>query len=61
LNNRRLVRRSLVARKNIKRGDVFTEENLGLKRLGIRTAPDRCWDYPGRTADRDCQADEVVG
>jgi N-acetylneuraminate synthase len=60
LNNRPLVRRSLVARKNIKRGDVFTEENLGLKRPGTGTAPDRYWDYLGRTADRDYQADEAI-
>ena len=60
LDNQPLVRRSLVARRNIKQGEVFTEENLGLKRPGTGTAPGRYWDYLGRTAGRGYQTDEAI-
>ncbi|NPV89926.1 MAG: N-acetylneuraminate synthase [Firmicutes bacterium] len=55
-----LVRKSLVARKDIRRGEVFTEDNLGIKRPGSGLSPIHYWDYLGRTSERDYQTDEEI-
>ena len=34
IKNLQIVRKSLIAKNNIKKGDLFTEENLNTKRLG---------------------------
>lgn len=60
LRNLPLVRRSLVARTPIKRGEFFTEENLGVKRPGGGVQPLYYWDYLGKKAGRDYQPDEEI-
>jgi N-acetylneuraminate synthase len=60
LKNRSVVRRSLTAACEIKAGEVFTRENLVLKRPGNGAAPIEYWDYLGKKADRDYQKDEMV-
>jgi N-acetylneuraminate synthase len=58
--NLAVVRRSLVAKKPIRRGDLFSVENLGFKRPGDGVSPMRYWEWLGRTADRDYQMDETI-
>jgi len=60
LRNLPLVRKSLVAKKNIQRGEVFTEDNLGIKRPGGGVPPVHYWDYLGKCADKDYQIDEEI-
>ena len=60
LKNRAVVRRSLVAAKDIAKGDTFTTENLSCKRIGHGTSPFEYWEVLGQTADRPYKADEVV-
>jgi N-acetylneuraminate synthase len=65
LANRRIVRKSLVAARSIRRGEPFSEENLTAKRPGDGCSPMAYWDLLGRPASRDyaCDAaiDEIAG
>jgi N-acetylneuraminate synthase len=60
LSNLPVARKSLVARKNVQKGEIFTEDNLGIKRPGGGVNPIFYWDYLGKTARRDYQADEEI-
>ncbi|MFI8711547.1 N-acetylneuraminate synthase [Brevibacillus brevis] len=59
-NNRLIVRKSLVAAKNIKKGDKFTPENLTTKRPGTGISPMLYWEWIGKVADRDYEEDDVI-
>lgn len=58
--NKSMARRSLVAAKNIAKGDIFSEINLGIKRPGDGISPMDYWNWLGRKADRDYKEDEKV-
>lgn len=58
--NRALVRRSLVARDRIEKGDAFTEENLTSKRPGQGISPMEYWQYLDRPASRSYDRDDVI-
>ncbi|WPD22752.1 MAG: N-acetylneuraminate synthase [Candidatus Electrothrix scaldis] len=58
--NRTVARKSIVATRNIRQGDIFTEENLTLKRPGTGLSPFRYWDVLGQKATRNYDKDEVV-
>jgi len=60
IKNLPVVRKSLVAKKNILKGEFFTEENLGVKRPGQGTDPIRYWEFLGRKADRDYREEEEI-
>jgi N,N'-diacetyllegionaminate synthase len=58
--NKPVVRKSLVASKTIRIGELFSAENITSKRPGIGISP-MCWDQVmGRTALRDFAADELI-
>ncbi|EQB87120.1 hypothetical protein M918_10790 [Clostridium sp. BL8] len=60
IKNRDVVRRSVVARRSINKGEVFTEENITVKRPGYGISP-RMWNYIiGKTAIKDFQKDELI-
>jgi len=52
--------KSLVAKKNIKFGQIISIEDLESKRPGIGIAPSFIEDLVGRTAKKDIQTDEVI-
>ncbi len=56
-----IARRSLLAAQNIKKGEVFTPENLACKRPGSGLSPLRYWEMLGKKADRNYQKDEMIG
>ena len=58
--NREVVRKSVVAKTSIRKGDLFTEENLTAKRPGNGVSPMRWREIVGRTADRDYSFDELI-
>ncbi|HEX3047551.1 MAG TPA: N-acetylneuraminate synthase [Bacillota bacterium] len=60
LKNVSIVRKSLVANCQIKQGELFTEENLTMKRPGTGLSPMWYWEILGKKADRDYQPDEPV-
>ncbi|MDB5866723.1 MAG: N-acetylneuraminate synthase [Betaproteobacteria bacterium] len=60
LANIPVARKSLVAAADIRKGDVFTAENLTVKRPGDGVSPVEYWDWLGRVAQRDYRRDEKV-
>ena len=58
--NRPVARKSLVASKAIKSGDVFSSENITTKRPGTGISPMRWDEVMGRTAPRNFSADELI-
>lgn len=58
--NRFVARRSLVALRAIKAGELFTPENLTAKRPGTGISPMRWDEVIGRPAPRDFAADELI-
>jgi len=55
-----VARKSIVASKNIKAGEKFTEENIAVKRPGTGLCPMRWDELLGLEAKKDFQADELV-
>ena len=60
LSNIRVARKSLVAARPIQKGEVFSEENLTVKRPGTGVSPLLWDDYIGRTALRNYQTGELI-
>ncbi|MCR5302191.1 MAG: N-acetylneuraminate synthase [Lachnospiraceae bacterium] len=60
LKNRDVVRKSIVAARNIKFGEKFTEENLTTKRPGNGINPMKWEDILGTKANRDYSEDELI-
>lgn len=58
--NKPIARKSLVANRAIKAGEVFSAENITAKRPGIGISPMRWDEVIGRTASRDFAADELI-
>lgn len=60
LENRKVVRKSLVALKPIPKGDSFSEQNLGIKRPGGGLPPYRYWEFLGKVANKDFRVDDPI-
>ena len=60
MKNRSIARKSIVAKRDIKAGEVFTEENITTKRPGSGISP-MCWkEVLGAKAMRDFVEDELI-
>jgi len=55
-----IARKSIVAARTIKKGEVFTSENLAVKRPGNGVSPMMWDDYIGKIANKDYYLDEVI-
>lgn len=55
-----IARKSLVARASVRRGERFSPDTLTVKRPGTGMSPVLYWDYIGRAATRDYQAEDVI-
>jgi N,N'-diacetyllegionaminate synthase len=60
LKNKPIARKSIVAARNISKGEVFTEENLTVKRPGTGINPMRWDEVIGRMATRGYMTDEAI-
>jgi N-acetylneuraminate synthase len=60
LKNLAIARKSLVALRNISRGELFTAKNLGCKRPGTGASPLKFWQMLGKKAAKNYQADENI-
>ena len=60
INNKKIARKSIVAVRNIKIGEVFTEDNITIKRPGDGISPMKWFDVLGKSASRDFQEDELI-
>ncbi|MGN1176932.1 MAG: SAF domain-containing protein [Roseburia sp.] len=55
-----IARKSIVAGCDIKKGEVFSPENLTVKRPGTGISPMQWYDILGTTAQRDYVKDELI-
>lgn len=58
--NKAVARKSIVAARNIKAGELFTEENISVKRPENGISPMEWENVLGRCASRDFQADDLI-
>ena len=55
-----VARKSIVAKRAIKQGEVFSEENLTAKRPGTGISPMRWFEVIGQVAAKDYMRDEII-
>ncbi len=60
IKNINIARKSIIAKCDIKAGEVFTEENLTVKRPGDGISPMKWYDVLGKVASRDFVEDELI-
>jgi sialic acid synthase SpsE len=60
LKNRPVARKSIVASKHIAAGEIFTADNLTVKRPGTGISPMRWDEVVGRIANRSYERDELI-
>lgn len=60
LKNKPIARKSIVAARPIKAGEIFSEKNMMAKRPGTGISPMHWDDVIGRTAGRDFSEDELI-
>lgn len=58
--NREIARKSIVAKTEIKKGEMFTAENLTVKRPGSGISPMEWYDVLGKIAQRDYLPDQLI-
>ena len=58
--NKPIARKSIIASTNIKKGDIFTPENLTVKRPGTGISPMQWDEVIGKKAKRDFQEDDLI-
>ncbi|MGF3114062.1 N-acetylneuraminate synthase [Facklamia sp. P12937] len=59
-NNKIIARKSIIANKNIKKGEIFTEENLTVKRPGNGISPMKWYDILGKEAMFNFSEDDLI-
>lgn len=55
-----IARKSIVAARNIKKGEIFTEENITVKRPGTGLSPMKWEELVGQKAIRDFNVEELI-
>ncbi|NLY45187.1 MAG: N-acetylneuraminate synthase [Tissierella sp.] len=55
-----IVRKSIFAKTHIKKGEIFTEDNITVKRPGSGISPMRWFEVVGEQAIRDFREDELI-
>lgn len=55
-----IARKSIVAIKNIRKGEIFSEENIGIKRPGTGISPMKWDEIIGKKATRNFKEDELI-
>lgn len=58
--NKIVARKSIVAQKPIKKGTIFTEENITVKRPGNGISPMSWYEILGKEAQEDFEEDQVI-
>jgi N-acetylneuraminate synthase len=60
IKNKSVARKSLVAEQIIKKGNIFSESNLAIKRPGLGKSPMHYWDLLGSEAKEDYQIGDFI-
>ena len=55
-----VVRKSIIASRDIKKGEIFSTENLTTKRPGNGVCSSRWYEYIGKRSNKDYQRDELI-
>lgn len=55
-----IARKSIIAKQTIKKGEIFTEDNITTKRPGTGISPMKWDEVIGKTATKDFEADEMI-
>lgn len=58
--NRKVARKCIVAKRQITRGEIFSRNNLTVKRAGYGISPMKWYEVIGKTAERDFVPDEII-
>lgn len=58
--NKEVARKSIIARRNIVKGEIFTQDNLTVKRPGNGISPMKWFEVLGMSAKRDFCEDELI-
>ncbi len=58
--NLNIVRKSIVAKENIKKGEIFTEKNLTFKRPGGGMSPMNFWKILGTKSKKNYKKEDVI-
>ena len=58
--NIKVARNSIVAAKDIKKGEKFTDKNLGIKRPGHGISPMKIFEVTGKIAKKNFIQDELI-
>lgn len=58
--NKIVARKSIVAKKNIKKGDIYTIENITTKRPGNGISPMSWYEILGKVAEKDFEEDQLI-
>ena len=58
--NKIVARKSIVAKKEIRAGEKFTEENITCKRPGNGISPMKWYNIIGKTAEKNFEIDELI-
>ncbi|MEG1506145.1 MAG: N-acetylneuraminate synthase [Bacilli bacterium] len=58
--NKIVARKSIVAKREIKKGDIFTIDNITTKRPGNGISPMEWYNLLGKIAEKDFQDDELI-
>ena len=60
IKNKSIARKSLVAARDIAQGEVFTNENLTVKRPGTGKEPLKFWDLVGKKSQKTYKQDDLI-
>ena len=60
LKNMAIARKSIIAKRNIKAGEIFTEKNLTVKRPGNGISPMKWFEILGKKASQNFDEDELI-
>ncbi|MEY8759791.1 N-acetylneuraminate synthase [Chryseobacterium tongliaoense] len=60
MKNIKIARKSIIAAKEIKKGEIFSEENLTVKRPGDGISPMQWDDVIGKQANKDFYEDDLI-
>ncbi|OQA19817.1 MAG: N,N'-diacetyllegionaminic acid synthase [bacterium ADurb.Bin363] len=60
IKNMNIARKSIIAARDIKKGEIFTEENITVKRPGYGISPMRWDEIIGKIAGKHFTIDELI-
>lgn len=60
MKNKKVARKSIVAAREIKEGEIFTEDNLTIKRPGNGISPIRWYEILGKVSNKNYVEDELI-